>query len=122
MSNFDTTETVRLLARSGHPANPLAQLRRSRVRVERMLRLILTMETLIMATLDEVLADVTEETSIVDSVDAFIVGLKQQLAEALATENLKPETQAKIDTLFASVRSNKTKLATALTANTPAAP
>lgn len=77
----------------------------------------------IMDTLDEVLADVTEEGTKLDSLAAFIAGLKQQIADALAGTTLPPAVQAKVDAVFASVEANKGKVQAALDANvTPPPP
>ncbi len=77
---------------------------------------------LIMATLQEVLDDVTSERTVIDSVLTLITGLQQQLADALAGVNLTPAQQAAVDAVFAKVEENKTALGTALTANTPPTP
>lgn len=79
------------------------------------------METRIMNTLDEVLADVTEEGSQIDSLSVLTAGLKQQLADALSGTTLPPAVQAKVDAVFAGVEQNKGKVIAALNANTPAA-
>jgi len=71
----------------------------------------------IMATLDEVLADVTEEGTKLDSLGTFIAGLKQQIADALVGVTLPPAIQAKVDAVFAGVESNKGKVQAALDAN-----
>lgn len=71
----------------------------------------------IMPTLDEVLADVTEEGSKLDSLATFIAGLKQQIADALAGVTLPPKVQAQIDAVFAGVESNKAKVVAAMEAN-----
>lgn len=78
--------------------------------------------THIMATLDQVLADVTAESSQLDSLNALIVGIKQQLADALSGATLPPAVQAKVDAVFTQAEANATKIATAISANTPAAP
>ncbi len=70
-------------------------------------------------TIDDIVSEITDETTVVDGVVAFITGLKQQLADALAGN---PALQAKVDAIMAAALSNKAKLATAITANTPAAP
>jgi hypothetical protein len=76
----------------------------------------------IMATLDEVLADVAEEGTKLDSLSTFIAGLKQQIADALAGTTLPPAVQAKVDAVFAGVESNKGKVQAALDANVPPTP
>lgn len=71
-----------------------------------------------MASLDETLAKVTEEDTDIDSVIALVTGLKQQLADALAGANLPPDTQAKVDAIFAQASASAGKIVTALGANT----
>ena len=70
-----------------------------------------------MATLDEVLAEVTDESARLDSIQALIDGIKQQLADALAGTTLPPATQQKIDAVFAGLTGNKAKIDKALNAN-----
>ncbi len=89
--------------------------------VLRRLDLILSNQETIMATLDDVLKDVTDESTAIDSISTLIAGLKQQIADALAGTTLPPATQAKVDAIFAAAETNKGKIATALAANTPAA-
>lgn len=76
----------------------------------------------IMATIDEVLADTTEESSKIDSLVVFIAGLKQQIADALAGVTLPPAVQAKVDQVFAAVEANKGRIVSAMEANTPPTP
>lgn len=73
----------------------------------------------IMATLDEILADVTDEGTKIDSLGTLIAGLKQQIADALAGTTLPPAVQAKVDAVFAGVQANKGKVQAALDANVP---
>lgn len=73
----------------------------------------------IMATLDETLAAVTAEDTKVDSIIALVDGLKKQLADALAGVTLPPDTQAKVDAIFAQANASAGKIDTAITANTP---
>ncbi len=72
----------------------------------------------IMATLDDVLAQVTTESSQIDSLATLVAGIKQQLADVLSGVVLPAGTQEKIDALFAAVEANKQKVADAITANT----
>jgi hypothetical protein len=72
------------------------------------------------ATLDQILQDVTDESSVIDSVTALIQGLKQQIADALTGTTLPPAVQAKVDAIFSTAEANKEKLAQALVDNTPA--
>jgi hypothetical protein len=68
-------------------------------------------------TLDEVLADVTEESTVIDSLATLTAGIKTQLDAALKGA-LTLEQQAKVDAIFAAVEANKKKVADAITANT----
>lgn len=74
-----------------------------------------------MATLDEVLASVADESTKIDSLSTFIAGLKQQIADALAGVTLPPAVQAKVDAVFEGVEANKAKVVTAMDANVPPA-
>lgn len=73
-----------------------------------------------MATLDDVLSEVTDESTRLDSIQALIDGIKQQLADALAGTTLPPATQAKIDQVFAGLTANRGKIDKALNVNVPA--
>lgn len=75
----------------------------------------------IMATIDQLVTDVNEESTLEESVITLLNGIKQQLTEALSGANLPPAVQAKVDAAFSQLEANKAKLADALTANTPAA-
>lgn len=66
-------------------------------------------------TLDEVLSDVTDESTVVDSLVTLVQGLHDQVTAAKGD-------QVKIDAIFAAAEANKAKLAAALVANTDAAP
>src|ERR1700730_6653838 len=83
-------------------------------------RILALMEKM-MATLDQVLAAVTDESTQLDSLSTLIAGLKQQVADALAGTTLPAAVQAKVDAVFAQAETNKGKIATAISANTPAA-
>lgn len=76
----------------------------------------------IMATLDQVLADVTAESSQINAVGALITGLKQQIADALSGATLPPAVQAKVDSIFATAEANKAAIQSAIDANASAAP
>ena len=73
------------------------------------------------ATLDQILQDVTDESTVIDSISTLVQGLQQQLKDALSGATLSPAIQAKVDAVFAQAEANKAKLATAVAANTPAA-
>lgn len=84
--------------------------------------LILSKMETIMATLDEVLAEVTDESTRLDSIQALIDGIKQQLADALSGAALPPDVQAKIDAVFAGLTGNKAKIDKALNTGVPTPP
>jgi hypothetical protein len=91
-------------------------------RLDDVLAILHSMETTQMATLDQVLADVSAETTALDSINTLIVGLHQQLLEAFAGTTLPPAVQAKVDEIFAAARANKIKIAAALANNVSPAP
>ena len=76
----------------------------------------------LMATLDEVLTDVTDEGSQIDSLSTLMAGIAQQLKDALAGTTLPPAVQAKVDAVFAGVEANKGKVMAAINANTTPPP
>lgn len=78
-------------------------------------------ESIIMATLDQVLADVQAESTVVNSLASLTAGIKAQLDAALAGA-LTPEVQTKVDAIFTGIEANKQKMADAIIANTSAAP
>lgn len=73
-----------------------------------------------MATLDQVLNDVKAENTQLDSLGAYIAGLKQQIADALSGATLPADVQAKVDAVFAMQEANTGKIAAAM--NTTSAP
>ncbi len=79
------------------------------------------LENKLMDKLDQIIANVTEETTVIDRVVVLIEGIKKQLEDALSGTTLPVATQAKIDHVFAQVEINKAKLAAAVIAGTPAA-
>lgn len=89
-------------------------------RLGRIERALSNLETKIMATLDEVLATVTEEDTKIDSLITLVQGLKAQLDDVLAGE-LTPEQQAKVDAIFDAVTDNPQRIQDAIDANTPPA-
>ncbi len=72
--------------------------------------------------LDDVLAEVTAESTKLDGNSTLISGLKQQLADALAGTTLPPAVQAKVDAIFTQAEQNSAKIDAALTANVPPTP
>jgi hypothetical protein len=74
-----------------------------------------------MATLDQVLADVTDESTQIDSLSTLTAGIKAQL-DAILAGSLTPDQQAKVDAVFAGIEANKAKVVAAINANSPPAP
>ena len=72
-----------------------------------------------MATIDDVLADVTAETTQISGLSTLISGLQTQLAAALAGTTIPAAVQAKIDAVFAAAESNKAALVAALNTGVP---
>ena len=71
-----------------------------------------------MATLDDIVAKVGAETTLVGGLKTFIQGLKDQLA---TVPNITPIQQAQIDGIMAQVDANSKSIADAMVANTPPA-
>lgn len=69
-------------------------------------------------TLDEVLTEVGDESTQIDSLAALMDGIEQQLKDALAGTTLPPAVQDKIDAVFAGVASNKQKVVDAINKGT----
>lgn len=87
--------------------------------IDQKLGIIIHSTETMMATLDQILSDVTDESTQIDGIATLVTGLRQQLADALAGTTLPPATQAKVDAIFAQAEVNKQKIADALNANTP---
>jgi len=79
-------------------------------------------EIKIMATLEDLVADVAEEETVGDSVVTLLHGIKTQLDDVLKNAKLTPGQQAQVDAVFSKMESNKAKLAQAVIDNTDAAP
>ena len=75
-----------------------------------------------MVTIQDIQNDMTAETTLIEGLGTLISGLKQQVADALATVTIPVATQAQIDALFATAEANKAALTAALTVGTVAAP
>jgi DNA polymerase III gamma/tau subunit len=86
-------------------------------RLESILNALLRKDAQIMATLQQILDATREQKTVVDSVVAFINGLKQQIADGVT--GLTAEQQSQIDDIFASLSSNTQQAADAIVANTP---
>jgi ABC-type amino acid transport substrate-binding protein len=74
-------------------------------------------------TIQNILDAVTAETTSISSLQAFIAGLKQQLADALAAAGtLTPAQQAALDQVFSTVTANSAAIVAAQQANVPPGP
>ncbi len=71
----------------------------------------------IMATLQDILADVQAEKTMIDGIGTLISGLKQQVADALKNSGISAADQATIDAIFAQAEANKAALTSAVGAN-----
>lgn len=71
----------------------------------------------VMPTLDDVLTEVTRNTSVTQSAVTLLQSLGQQLQAALANGDT-----AKVQQILSAMQANDNSLAAAITANTPAAP
>jgi hypothetical protein len=80
---------------------------------------IIDTENIIMSTLDDDLAAVEAQSTRLDSINALIVSVKQQLADALSGTTLPPGVQAKVDAVFNALHANDAKIDTALNTNVP---
>src|ERR1043166_9712050 len=78
------------------------------------------MESATMATIQDIVQAVQQETTLVGGVTTLLQQLKQQITDALANQ-ITPDMQAAIDAAFTSATSNNQALADAIAANTPAA-
>lgn len=79
----------------------------------------------IQARLDKLTADVQAETTANASAITLINGFSQRLTDAIAAAQAAgatPEQLAALDDLSGAIEQNSAQLATAVTANTPAAP
>ncbi len=85
--------------------------------IEHQLGVIIKQQEAMLASLDDILKDVTDESSQIDGLSTLISGLKDQLAAALAGTTLPPATQAKVDAIFAAAEVNRGKIADALNNN-----
>lgn len=102
-----------------HDDKELKQLLAGQQELRGLLQQLLKQGEHIMASLDEVLADVTAETTSLDSIATLIAGLKQQVTDALSGTTLPPAVQSKVDAIFTAAETNKQKIAAALAANVP---
>jgi len=71
----------------------------------------------IMATLDELITKVDEQTGQVASMKTFIAGLEQAIKDALSGVTLPPAVQAKVDKVFGDVGKNTQEIVDAIDNN-----
>lgn len=81
---------------------------------------VLSNQERIMATLDETLQAVNDESTQEDSIVVLLQQLREQIV-GLTGGNLPPDVQAEVDAIFTKLQDNKTKLAAAI-ANTGSNP
>ena len=79
-----------------------------------------TMEAKMAISLAAITAEVTNNTNVTASVVTLVQNLAAQIAAI--PQSSDPTTQAALDALTATLTNNDTAIATAVTANTPAAP
>lgn len=72
--------------------------------------------------LDDIIADIEEQKTLISGVSTLVTGLKDQLKDALSGVSLPPAVQAKIAKIWTETEANRQALADALVENTPAAP
>ena len=89
-------------------------------RIERKLDSLIQKENTQIASIDDLVNAVHNQTTVVAGVDALLNTLKQQIADALGG-TITAEQQAKLDSAFAEVTANTQNLSDAIVANTPAA-
>ena len=75
-----------------------------------------------MATLQQILDEVTAQTTQLGSINTLIQGIQTQLAAALSGTTIPPAVQTQIDAIFAQAKQNDTLIANALAANVPPTP
>lgn len=68
---------------------------------------------------EQLIAEVNNQETKLDSLIALTSGLKQRLDEILADATVPPAVQNKIDELFAELSQNSQKIDDAIAANTP---
>jgi hypothetical protein len=85
-----------------------------------MVSLLLNQEAKMAISLTAITAEVANNTSVTASVEQLVTNLAAQIAAIPPSTD--PVTQAALDALTVTLSSNDTSIASAVTANTPAAP
>lgn len=91
-------------------------------RIEAKLDYLIEKENQMSATLDQVVQDVSDETTLESSIVTLLDGIQAQLTAALAGTTISAANQTKIDAIFSGLEANKTALSAAIIANTPVTP
>lgn len=86
--------------------------------IEKKLNKLIQGEDKVMASIDDLVTAVGNESTVDDS----IIQLLAQIKAMLDAGGLSPEAQAKVDSVFAQMQANIQKVTASVTANTPAAP
>ena len=86
-----------------------------------LLKLVQIKEVIMMFTLDEALAKVTEQTTVDQGLITLTAQIKKMLDDALSGV-LTPAQQAKVDAIFSGVQDNMNAVSKAVLDNTPQAP
>lgn len=74
-----------------------------------------------MASLDELLALVRENNTMIDGLNTLLDGLRQQVLDILSGAAIPAPIQAKVDAVFAEAIDQRAKLTEVITENTPQA-
>lgn len=90
-------------------------------RVVDKLDMILATQEILMDSIDRIVADVTAQSTEIESLKAFIVSLKNQIADALSGTTLPPAVEARLAAIFPPLEANTQAIADAIAA-TPAPP
>ncbi len=73
-------------------------------------------------TLDDLVAQVEAQSTVVDSLVTLLNGIKQKLDDALSGTTLPPAVHAKVDAIFEADEATTQKMKDAILANTPEEP
>ena len=109
-----------LVATAGPLSSKLSAIAAAQSAQSEQLAALTTQGQTIMATLDDDVAAISAQTTVIASLGAFIQSLKDQITGGGVT-GLTPAQQAQIDDIFANVTANNAAIAAALTTNTPVA-
>lgn len=71
--------------------------------------------------IDRLATDVSNQTTQIESMKVFIVNLKNEVANALAGENISAASKAKLAAIFPALETNTADIVAAINENTPVA-